>query len=75
MMQSKVLTMIILVALLGFSTQTFSNPNNNKMENTAKERIGLLVTMKAKPGKEQAVREFLLGGLPLVNEEPGTESW
>lgn len=45
------------------------------MENTAKERIGLLVTMKAKPGKEQAVREFLLGGLPLVNEEPGTESW
>ena len=45
------------------------------MENTAKERIGLLVTMKAKPGKEQAVRDFLLGGLPLVNNEPDTESW
>lgn len=45
------------------------------MENTAKERIGLLVTMKAKQGKEQAVRDFLLGGLPLVNDEPGTESW
>ena len=45
------------------------------MENDAKEKMGLLVTMKAKPGKEQDVRDFLLGGLPLVNEEPGTESW
>ncbi|TRX49052.1 hypothetical protein FNH22_27860 [Fulvivirga sp. M361] len=45
------------------------------MENDAKEKIGLLVTMKAKPGKEQAVRDFLLGGLSLVNQEPGTESW
>ncbi|MFK7952439.1 MAG: putative quinol monooxygenase [Ekhidna sp.] len=45
------------------------------MEDTTKEQIGLLVTMKAKPGKEEAVRDFLLGGLSLVNEESGTESW
>ncbi len=75
MTQSKILTVTILVALLGFSTQTFSNSNKNKMENTAKEKIGLLVIMNAKPGKEQAVKEFLLGGLPLVNAEPDTESW
>lgn len=75
MTQSKILTIIALVAFLGFSIQSFSNSNNNNMENAAKEQIGLLVTMKAKPGKEEAVRDFLLGGLSLVNEEPGTESW
>lgn len=68
-------TSIILVALMGFSIQTFSQSNTNNMENSTNERIGLLVTMKAKPGKEQEVRDFLLGGLPLVNEEPGTQSW
>ncbi|MEM9338101.1 MAG: hypothetical protein AAGA66_05190 [Bacteroidota bacterium] len=75
MIQSKILTVIILVSLLGFSTQTFSYPNKNKMENTTRELIGLLVTMKAKPGKEQAVIDFLLGGLPLVKDEPDTQSW
>lgn len=45
------------------------------MQNSTNEKIGLLVTMKAKPGKEDDVREFLLGGLALVNEESGTESW
>ncbi len=75
MIKSKILTTTILVALLGFSTQTFSNSNKSKMGNTAKERIGLLVTMKAKPGKEQAVKDFLLEGLSLVNDEPATESW
>lgn len=75
MKQSKTpITAIILVALLGFSTQIFSKPKN-KMENDAKETIGLLVTMKAKPGKEQDVRYFLLDGLPLVKNEPDTESW
>ena len=68
-------TATILVVLLGFLNQTFSKSNKNKMENDTKEKIGLLVTMKAKPGKAQAVRDFLLGGLSLVNQEPGTESW
>ncbi len=39
------------------------------------ETIGLLVIMKAKPGKEQDVKNFLLGGLKLVNQEPQTVSW
>nr|WP_247672690.1 hypothetical protein [Aquimarina sp. MMG016] len=45
------------------------------MQDTKKETIGLLVTMKAKPGKEQDVKNFLLGGLDLVNQEPQTVSW
>lgn len=76
MIQSKMLTVtIILVVLPGFSNQTFSKSNTNNMENNTQEKIGLLVTMKARPGKEQAVRDFLLGGLSLVNQEPATESW
>lgn len=65
---------IILAVVLGFSFQSFTKTNTN-MENNRKEQIGLLVTLKAKPGKEKAVKDFLLGGLPIVNNEPGTESW
>ena len=35
----------------------------------------LWVRMEAKPGKEKAVEEFLLGGRPLVMEEPATIAW
>ncbi|MEP5340702.1 MAG: hypothetical protein ABJL44_13235 [Algibacter sp.] len=45
------------------------------MKRTKKETIGLLVTMKAKSGKEQDVKDFLLSGLELVNDEPQTVSW
>ncbi|BFP39461.1 hypothetical protein FGF1_03060 [Flavobacteriaceae bacterium GF1] len=45
------------------------------MKNTQKETLGLLVTMKAKPGKEQEVKDFLLGGRTLVDQEPQTVSW
>ena len=45
------------------------------MNNTKSEKIGLLVIMKAKQGKEREVKEFLRGGLSLVNFEPKTESW
>ncbi len=45
------------------------------MTNTKKETIGLLVTMKAKAGKAQDVKDFLVSGLPLVLEEPKTISW
>ncbi|WP_226294104.1 hypothetical protein [Aquimarina algicola] len=45
------------------------------MNSTKEETIGLLVIMKAKPGKEQEVKNFLLGGLALVNQEPQTISW
>ncbi len=37
--------------------------------------VGLLVRMQAKPGKEGDVEEFLLGGLPLVQDEPDTVAW
>lgn len=45
------------------------------MDNTKTEKIGLLVSMTAKPGKAQAVKDFLIGGLALVNAEAQTQSW
>ncbi len=38
-------------------------------------KVGLLVTLEAKPGKEDQVAEFLNGGLALVEQEPGTVTW
>jgi quinol monooxygenase YgiN len=38
-------------------------------------KLALYVSMKAKPGKEKAVADFLRSALPLVNEEPGTRTW
>jgi quinol monooxygenase YgiN len=35
----------------------------------------LYVPLKAKPGKEGDVEEFLNGGLGLVQEEPDTVTW
>lgn len=35
----------------------------------------LLVRLEAKSGKEDAVKEFLLSALPLVEQEPGTKPW
>ena len=37
--------------------------------------VGLLVTMEAKPGKEDEVNDFLRSGEALVAEEPGTIAW
>ncbi|WP_299246218.1 hypothetical protein [uncultured Aquimarina sp.] len=70
------LKLILLVVTLGLTIQTFSKSKNTKiMQNAKKETIGLLVIMKAKLGKEQDVKNFLLGGLALVNQEPQTVSW
>jgi len=38
-------------------------------------KVALFVRLEAKPGKEKEVENFLLGGLPLVMEEPGTTAW
>ncbi|WP_396591656.1 putative quinol monooxygenase [Allomuricauda sp. R78024] len=66
----------IFVLLLGFSIQLFPKTKNSSiMTNTKKETIGLLVTMKAKAGKAEAVKDFLFSGLPLVLQEPETVSW
>ena len=37
--------------------------------------VGLLVTLQAKPGKEDAVAAFLKAGLPLAEREPDTTAW
>ncbi len=38
-------------------------------------RFALHVPLEAKPGKEEAVAEFLRSALPLVEAEPGTVAW
>jgi quinol monooxygenase YgiN len=35
----------------------------------------LLVTLDAKPGKENELQQFLIAGLPFVQEEPQTIAW
>ncbi len=35
----------------------------------------LFVKLNAKPGKEKDVEDFLMGGLPIVQNEPGTMTW
>ncbi len=37
--------------------------------------VGLLVRVEAKPGKEQAVADFLAGAQAIVEGEPGTTAW
>jgi quinol monooxygenase YgiN len=36
---------------------------------------GLLVRLKAKPGIEDQVENFLISALPLVQQEPATTAW
>jgi len=36
---------------------------------------GLFVKLKAKPGKEHDVEDFLKSAVPLVEQEPGTKAW
>lgn len=38
-------------------------------------KFALYARLEAKPGKEEAVAEFLRSGLPLVEAEPGTVAW
>jgi quinol monooxygenase YgiN len=38
-------------------------------------KVGLLVRLVAKPGKEQVVADFLAGALPLAQAEAGTLTW
>ena len=37
--------------------------------------VALFVRLEAKPGKDKEVEKFLRGGLPIVQEEPGTIAW
>ena len=38
-------------------------------------RVGLLVRLEAKSGREQEVEAFLRSGLAMVQEEPATTAW
>ena len=40
-----------------------------------KVKVALFVRLEAKPGKETDVEKFLLGCLPIVQEEPATITW
>ena len=37
--------------------------------------VGILARLKAKPGKEKAVEDFIKGALPLAQAEEGTITW
>lgn len=39
------------------------------------KKLGLLLTLKAKSGKEQEVSDFIKGALSLAQEEQKTLSW
>lgn len=38
-------------------------------------KLALYVPLKAKAGKESDVADFLTSALPLVQAEPGTQTW
>ena len=38
-------------------------------------KVALFVRLEAKQGKEEAVADFLLGGLTIVESEPATTAW
>ena len=38
-------------------------------------KLALFVRLEARPGKEEDVRRFLLGALPLAAQEPATAAW
>ncbi len=39
------------------------------------EKLALLVTLQAKPAKENELEQFLKSGLELVEQEPKTNHW
>lgn len=38
-------------------------------------KVGLLVRLEAKPGREKEVADFIQGALPLAEDEPDTTTW
>ncbi|KWR90312.1 putative quinol monooxygenase [Cupriavidus sp. IDO] len=38
-------------------------------------KLALWVPLEARPGKEKEAEQFLLDGLPLVEQEAGTTAW
>ncbi len=52
-----------------------SIPANGISKEADMVKTALFVRLEAKPGKEQEVESFLMGGLPLVEQEPATIAW
>jgi quinol monooxygenase YgiN len=48
---------------------------NNPDKGEEMVKLGLLVKLEAKPGKEADVDAFLRGGLSIVQEESATTAW
>jgi quinol monooxygenase YgiN len=38
-------------------------------------QVGILATLRARPGKEQEIEAFLKSAIPLVQAETGTTAW
>ncbi|MFD8839403.1 putative quinol monooxygenase [Streptomyces griseofuscus] len=45
------------------------------VEGEAVVRVGLLVRVQAKPGKESEVAQFLTAAQAIVDQEPDTRAW
>jgi quinol monooxygenase YgiN len=59
-------------ATVASTSQVFAQTGGGSPQ---KVNVALYVLLKAKPGKEAEVAEFLKGGLPLVEAEPATIAW
>ncbi len=65
---------LVLVGLIFFgATQASAQKKSQRRQVMVK--VALFVRLEAKPGKEAEVESFLLGGLPIVQEEPATTAW
>jgi quinol monooxygenase YgiN len=47
----------------------------SKSPPTARAHLALYVRLEAKPGREQALADFLEGALPLAQQESATLTW
>jgi quinol monooxygenase YgiN len=69
------LALLSLVTLFVGAGCASGSSNAQKSPKQEAESVGLLVRLEAKPGKEDEVRKFLQGGLPIVQGEPATTRW
>lgn len=51
------------------------NLNPNQESPVGTNNLALLATLKAKPGKVEEVKEFLVDALPLAEAEQETNTW
>jgi quinol monooxygenase YgiN len=63
------------IGALNLNRAEAGHTKHHAKKSDAKNRVGLLVRLEAKPGKEAAVEEFLKGGLAVVLKEPATTTW